>query len=172
MTENQKNWLYVIFVIVIPFIFVHSFTDSLVPRLLSVLWVATIFPLIIIVLLVTTRNTIRLKNYSNPVVEKRITFVAKLLAVFLAIGWIWYFTIPVWSGTYKVYALKQPFVVVVDSVSNQSATVLATGLYWNLKLSQNPTIGYMYLFPTKYRFGDSQYEFIILQNTNIILDVE
>ena len=127
MTENQKNWLYVIFVIVIPFIFVYSFTDSLVPRLLSVLWVATIFPLIIIVLLVTTRDTIRLKNYSNPVVEKRITFVVSFWQFFWqSDGMVLHDSCLV--GTYKVYALKQPFVVVVDSVSNQSATVLATGL--------------------------------------------
>jgi len=41
-----------------------------------------------------------------------------------------------------------------------------------VELSDEPNVGYTYLFPTICNFGSSQYEFTILPDTNVIFDVE
>lgn len=172
MNENQKNWAFVICLIVVPFTIVHLFANEIVSRLVSVLWVDTIFPAVIVFLVFYTKQTIRLKNYSNQVVEKRITIGVKFLTLLMAIAYFLYLSVPSWSGVYNVYLQNRPFVIVEDSVSRLSSVVFAPGLYLGVTLSGMPNDSYTYLFPTTYKFGDSVYKFTILPGTNTILKAE
>jgi hypothetical protein len=176
MSDNQKNCLYVITVIIVPFIFVHV-SNTAGSRLIAIIWVFIMIPCLFLFFAFNPKakilaDTSRLNKNANPNSLNRWTIALRFISFLAAIAWFLYFTMPVLVGTYSVYVLKEPLTHVKDSVASQSSPVLATGIYWDIKLSQDPTVGYMYLFPTKYRFGDSQYEFIILPNTNIILDVE
>jgi hypothetical protein len=74
MTDNQLKWAWVICLIVIPFLFVHLFPSTYLPRLFSIL--DTVAPLTIGFLAVFTKRTIRIKGYSNQTVERRICYIA------------------------------------------------------------------------------------------------
>jgi len=172
MTDNQLKWSWVICLIAIPFLCVHLFPGAYLPRLLSILWLDTAAPLAIGFPAVFTKQTIRIKGYSNQRVEKGISMVAKGLGVLIAVAYLCYFTIPLWLGTYNVYIRHEPLTTVEDSVSNLSSAVLAPGIYFGVTLSANPSTSYTYLFPTVYRFGNSRYKFTILTGTDIILDAQ
>jgi hypothetical protein len=79
MTDNQQKWVYVIGLIAVPFVIVHLGPGSPLPRLLSVIWLATTFPVVILLLLIYTKGTIRFRNYSNHVIEARVTALGKIL---------------------------------------------------------------------------------------------
>ena len=172
MTDNQKRWIYVIAVIIVPFIFVHILSHSPVPRLLSLLWLFTILP-IILFYAIFTADTVHLKNNKNPEADKRFTLLLKIIVAIVGVICVYSFTLPVWIGVFRAYILRQPFITIDDSVNGVSSpAILATGLYLNVNLSNNSSTGYIYWIPTIYNFGNSQYRFTILPGTNLILDVE
>lgn len=177
MTDNQKRWMYVICVIVIPFIIVHIFVDSPLPRLFAIIWLFVVLPLLIICLSLDPKQQVfpdknRARKTTDPKILRRWTIVFKGIAFLLGIFILISFTMPTLYAVYSVYVRKTPLTVVTASVSDLSSAVLATGLYLYLNLSNNPAGGYMYWLPTTYSFGDSQYRFTILTGTNIILQVE
>lgn len=172
MTDNQQKWIWVIAFVVIPLILVHLFPTSYVSRLVAVVWIYTFVPLIIFILSLFTKQTIKLKNYSNPIVEKRISLIARGFGVVLSLAIAFYITLPIWIGTYNLYIRHQSMEIVQDSVANQSTAVLAPGLYLGLTLSHDPDQSYAYYFPTKYNFGDSQYKLMILPGTSVVLNIE
>jgi hypothetical protein len=172
MSDKQQKWLYVVLVIIVPFILVHVFEGSPIPRLLSVIWLFTIFPFLILFLVFSAKETVRLKNYRNPVVEKRLTVAIKALAFLLGVFCLYYFTLPIWVATYNVYGNRMPLTEINDSVSNLSSAVLATGLYLDINLTTHSSTDYLYWLPTTYNFGDAHYTFAILTGTNIILQVQ
>lgn len=172
MTDQQQRWAWVIAFVIVPFAVVHLFPNFYVSRLMAIIWVYSLFPLILLVLSLKTKEVIKLKNYSNPIVEKRLSIIAKGLGVLISVIILFYLTFPVLGGTYNLYVKRQPIEIVKDSVANQSIAVLAPGLYLGLTLSHDESTSYSYFFPTMYRFGDSEYSFLILPGTNIILAVE
>ena len=172
MTDNQQKWVWVIAFIAIPFIVVHLFPTSYVPRLIAVLWIYTLSPLVIFFLAFFTRQTIKLKNYSNPAVEKNLSLIVRGGGVILSLFILIYLTFPLLTGTYRLYIQQEPMEVVEDSVANQSTAVLAPGLYFGLTLSHNQNNNYAYYFPTIFRFGDSQFKFLILPGTQFVLSIE
>lgn len=172
MTSNQQKWLYVICVLVLPFIFVHIFSSSPVARLVAVIWLFTAFPLIILWLVFTTQETVRLRNYNNPAVEKRLSVIVKAAGFLLSVFCLYLFTIPVWVATYNVYVRHMSLTTIDDSVSGLSSSVISIGFYLDLHLSNSSSTDYLYWLPTIYDFGNSQYEFTILTGTNIVLQVE
>ena len=172
LTDNQQKWAWVIAFVVVPFIVVHLFPTSYVPRLFAMLWIYTLSPVVIFLLAIFTRQTIKLKNYSNPVVEKRLALIARGGGVILSLVLLIYLTFPLLIGTYNLYIQQEPLEVIEDLVTSQSTAVLAPGLYLGLRLSQSQNDSYTYYFPTIFRFGDSKFKFMILPGTHFILDVE
>lgn len=172
LTDKQQKWIAAILLVVIPFLIVHLFSSSTTARLISILWISVLFPVGLLLLILFTKQPVRLRNYSNPVVEKRLEFGIKVLGFIFAVIWIWYMAVPALVGTYKVYVLNQPFTIVNDSVGNISSTVLAPGLYFGISLKSQTNNKYAYLFPTVFRFDDNKFKFTILPGTKFILNVE
>lgn len=172
ITDKQINWFYAITIIVIPFVVVRLFPDPITSRLFSILWVWTIFPILIGFLVFYTKETIRFKNYSNPTVEKRITIGVKVLTSVMALICLWFFTLPIWLGAYGLYVQNEPPILLQDSVSQVTTPFFGFGIVSNLKLSQDSENSYVYMFPTFFRFADSKFKFTILPGTHFILNVE
>jgi len=172
MTSTQQKWLYVICVLVLPFLFVHVFAGSPIARLIAVMWLFTAFPLIILWLVFTTKGTVRLRNYNNPVVESRLSVLLKSVVLLLGILCLYLFTIPLLVATYNVYGRHTPLTTVDDSVSGVSSNVISVGFYLDLHFLTNSSTDYLYWFPTIYDFDKSQYEVTVLTGTNIILQAE
>jgi hypothetical protein len=172
MNDNQKKWIYVIAVIVIPLICVHLFHRSPLPRFLSLIWLFSALPITLFYVVITT-NTVHLKNNSNPVIEKRFRTVLKIIVSLLGVWCIYSFSLPVWLGGFNAYILHQPFETLDASVSSVSSpAVLATGLYLSISLASNSSTNYIYWLPTIYEFGKSRYRIVVVPGTNLILDME
>jgi hypothetical protein len=170
MPQNAQKWLYVIFVILVPLAVVHAF-PSAATRLVALLWVTSLLPVVFTVLLVASDQTVRLKTYSNPIVEKRLTLAAKALVLVLILLIVWTCTLPIWRGAIAVYVKRQPLTVINGKISDVSTTVLSPGIYWNLHIDQNSD-GYPYLFPTVFSFPDKEYRVALLPTTSFVLDVQ
>jgi hypothetical protein len=138
LTDQQQKWIAAIALIIVPFLLVHISPHSQTPRIISLIWVSLLFPLGLIYLIFFTRQPVRLRNYSNPVVEKRLEIGAKIFGFLIALIFLWSITMPVLTGIYGVYLLNQPFTILEDSVSDRSAPILASGIYWNVKLIKKP----------------------------------
>jgi hypothetical protein len=169
MSQNVQNWLYVLLIILVPLVLVHVFSSA-TTRLVALLWVASLVPIIFTILLFTSGQTVRLRNYSNPTVERRLTIGVKALVCILIVMMVWIFTVPIWRGAFDVYVEGHPFTVISGKISSVSTTVLSPGMYWNLHLERNDD-GYAYLFPTVFSFPDKEYELTLLPSTNFVLDV-
>ena len=169
MSQNLQNWLYVLLIILVPLVLVHVFSSA-TTRLVALLWVASLVPIIFTILLFTSGQTVRLRNYSNPTVERRLTIGVKALVCVLIVMMVWIFTVPIWRGAFDVYVEGHPFTVISGKISSVSTTVLSPGIYWDLHLEQNVD-GYAYLFPTVFSFPDKEYELTLLPSTNFVLDV-
>jgi len=170
MSQNVQYWLYVIFIILVPLALVHGFPSANM-RVISLLWVATLVPIIFTILLFTSGQTVRLRNYSNPTVERRLTIGVKALVCVLIVMMVWIFTVPIWRGAFDVYVEGQTFTMISGKISSVSTTVLSPGIYWNLHLEQNVD-GYAYLFPTVFSFPDKEYKLTLLPSTRFVLDVQ
>jgi hypothetical protein len=171
MTTNQQNWLYVIFVVFAPFLVVHLFPHTFA-RLMALLWVFSLMPIILTVLLFDPKQIVRLRNYSNPVVDKRITIIVKVLATVLIAIFIFAFTVPIWLGVYAVYVQNASLTVVDDTPTNLGSAVLAPGLFWYVHSTKDPSRGYAYFLPTNIPLNNIRYQFTILPGTNFVLGVQ
>ena len=165
MSDNRLNWTYLILVILIPLLAVHLIHPSTNARLFSLLWVSTIVPLFLTALVIRSKQSVRLRNYSNPRVERRLTAAIKAFACILILGFVWTFTVPIWSGTYKAYVLHEPLVAIQDTIAKVGSTVLTPGLYWSIHTTTDQSTAYAYLFPTIYRFGTDRYLIMLLPGT-------
>lgn len=177
MSDNTKNWLYVVAVIVVPFILVHLFSDSYVPRLFSVIWAVLVLLCLFFLFAFNPKakllaDSSRLNKTANPEVLKKWNLASRIVAFVVGLAWLIFIATPILLSVANVYILHKPLTIITDSVYAQSSTIFSPGLYWNLKLSQNPSMGYAYWLPTINRFGDSKYEFTILTGTNFILNVQ
>src|SRR5262249_43906838 len=127
MSQNVQYWLYVIFIILVPMALVHLF-PSVNMRVIALLWVSSLVPIIFTILLLTSGQTVRLRNYSNPAVERRLTIGVKTLVCVLIVMMVWIFTVPIWRGAYDVYVSGQPFTVISGRISSVNTTVLSPAL--------------------------------------------
>jgi hypothetical protein len=169
MSANLQHWIYVILVVAIPFSAVHLF-PSVGARLISLIWVSALVPAGLGILLFDSGQTVRLKNYSNPAVERRLTLGVRAVVCVLIVLMVWVFTVPIWHGAFDVYVGGQPFTVITGKISSVSTTVLSPGIYWNLHIEKDVD-GYSYLFPTVFHFPDKEYEVTLLPSTHFVLDV-
>jgi hypothetical protein len=167
MSQSVQNWLYVIFIILVPLVLVHVFPNA-TTRLIALLWVASLVPTVFTILLFSSEQTVRLRNYSNPIVEKRVTLGLRALVCVLIVIIIWAFAVPIWRGAFDVYIEGQPFRIVSTKLSGVSTTILSPGIYWNLHIEQSDD-GYAYLFPTVFNFPDKEYELTLLPGTHFVL---
>ena len=170
MSQNVQYWLYVILIIVLPLTLVHLFPSENV-HVIALLWVASLVPIAFTIFLLAPGQTVHLRNYSNPVVERRLTLGLKALVCVLIVMTVWAFTLPIWRGAFEVYVEGHPFTVINGKISSVSSTVLSPGLYWNLHVERRVD-GYVYLFPTVFSFPDKEYELTLLPNTQFVLDVQ
>jgi hypothetical protein len=176
MSDNTKNWLYVLAVIVGPLLLVHL-THSGTARLISVIWVLTAVPSLFVSFAFNPRakilsDTSRLNKTADPERLRKWTILLRSISFVAAIAWFLYFTFPVLLGAYNVYIRQEPFSFVHGTVSNVQSGLFAPGLFWNIHLIEDPTTGYAYWFPTTYNFGNTQSTLIVLPGTNFVLTVE
>ena len=93
MTDNQQKSLAVVILLFVPFILVHLWPSSHLVRIGTLLLIFTALPLGLFLLAITTKQTVKLRGYSDPVVEQRISYalrgfgalVGLLLFVFLSL---------------------------------------------------------------------------------------